>query len=273
MDRPLSLCYLFDAEDAGFGVEFGVHLDPLVRRGLIDAWHPGDVLAGTFALEEVDRRLARAAIVLPFLSSAFLASDLCDDERLTETLRRHDAGHARILPIVVRAVQWRNSPLAHLSPLPRSGRSIAEYQQRDVAWVEVILEIERVIAELRPLSPAKEPAGSTGAGIPALAFTVSIGLGRSHAYRFAQPVIRIGRVRSAQVVIDDDAVGRMHATIEVSPDGAVVLHDLGSTTGTYVNGRRVARALLQRGDQVRIGPAQFVFTELPGPLHKQLLKG
>ena len=69
--------------------------------------------------------------------------------------------------------------------------------------------------------------------------------------------LRVGKKPSEQtdsiaLTIADDYLSREHASFEIGP-AAIVLRDLGSTNGTFVNGRRVERALLQRGDVVQIG--------------------
>ena len=56
----------------------------------------------------------------------------------------------------------------------------------------------------------------------------------------------------AAVVLDDTDVSRRHARLEVVDD-QLVLTDLGSTNGTYVNDVRVTRQVLNRGDRIRIG--------------------
>ncbi|HEY6177248.1 MAG TPA: FHA domain-containing protein, partial [Kofleriaceae bacterium] len=68
----------------------------------------------------------------------------------------------------------------------------------------------------------------------------------------ALSVIKIGKVPSAHLQIADDAVSRMHAIIEVA-GGEVSLIDLGSTRGTFVNGKRINKARLQTGDVLAIG--------------------
>ncbi|HEX2319577.1 MAG TPA: FHA domain-containing protein [Streptosporangiaceae bacterium] len=57
---------------------------------------------------------------------------------------------------------------------------------------------------------------------------------------------------TAAVVLDDRDVSRRHARIEIV-DNELVLTDLGSTNGTYVNDARVARRVLVPGDRMRIG--------------------
>lgn len=65
-------------------------------------------------------------------------------------------------------------------------------------------------------------------------------------------VIKIGKVPSAHLQIDDESVSRMHAIIEVTGT-EVSLIDLGSTRGTFVNGQRINKAQLQSGDVLTVG--------------------
>lgn len=71
--------------------------------------------------------------------------------------------------------------------------------------------------------------------------------------------LSIGRDAGNDVTIDLPLVSRRHARLE-RQDGAVLLHDLNSTNGTFVNGQRLhgARALAE-GDEIAIGPARFTF--------------
>ncbi len=62
----------------------------------------------------------------------------------------------------------------------------------------------------------------------------------------------IGRHPACDVVVADPSVSRRHAQLTFR-DGAWVLQDLASTNGTAVNGERVGRAALQRGDLVELG--------------------
>jgi FHA domain len=70
--------------------------------------------------------------------------------------------------------------------------------------------------------------------------------------RLTQGVIKIGKVPSAHLRIDDDSVSRMHAVVEVTHLD-VSLIDLGSTRGTFVNGKKINKATLQTGDVITLG--------------------
>ena len=64
-----------------------------------------------------------------------------------------------------------------------------------------------------------------------------------------------GRTTENDIVIRDDAVSRHHAEMVFNSAPATLsIRDLGSTNGTYVNGKRIKSAVqLEHGDQVRIG--------------------
>lgn len=64
--------------------------------------------------------------------------------------------------------------------------------------------------------------------------------------------VAIGRHESNDLRFNSRNVSNYHAEILVEPEG-LVLHDLGSTNGTYVNEERVRRRRLSQGDRIRIG--------------------
>jgi FHA domain len=75
--------------------------------------------------------------------------------------------------------------------------------------------------------------------------------------RLSLSVIKIGKVPSAHLKLDDETVSRTHAIIEVNGPGDVSIIDLGSTKGTFVNGQKVNKAKLQTGDSIVIGETRI----------------
>lgn len=76
----------------------------------------------------------------------------------------------------------------------------------------------------------------------------------------AQDVIKIGRMASSHLQIDDEYISRMHAVIEVAGPGQATIIDLGSETGTLVNGKRVNKSALSSGDTVTLGGIEIYVT-------------
>jgi pSer/pThr/pTyr-binding forkhead associated (FHA) protein/outer membrane biosynthesis protein TonB len=73
-----------------------------------------------------------------------------------------------------------------------------------------------------------------------------------HSSEFVKEKIVLGRILSADVRIDDIRVSRIHALIEVKDD-RVVITDLASSHGTFVNGKKVVESTLKWGDTIKLG--------------------
>jgi pSer/pThr/pTyr-binding forkhead associated (FHA) protein len=67
----------------------------------------------------------------------------------------------------------------------------------------------------------------------------------------------LGR-RNADIVLDDHDVSRQHAVLERYGERYLV-RDLGSTNGTWVNGRKVEVEMLHSGDVIQVGDSTLVF--------------
>ena len=68
--------------------------------------------------------------------------------------------------------------------------------------------------------------------------------------------LTLGRARSNSIVLDDMLVSRHHARISADDQG-LIIEDLGSRNGTFVNGRRVQTTRLHEGDRIGIGASTF----------------
>lgn len=80
---------------------------------------------------------------------------------------------------------------------------------------------------------------------------------------FSREVIKIGKLRSSDLQLEDDGVARMHAVLEVT-DAELRLVDLGSSSGTTVNGERVSKSVaVATGDSLRFGPYRIELESAP----------
>jgi Nif-specific regulatory protein len=78
-------------------------------------------------------------------------------------------------------------------------------------------------------------------------------------FPFQDGSLTIGREISSQLILNDTLVAPQHCKLTVEPDGACVVHDLGSVSGTFVNGLPVTERIVVAGDQVVVGASTFVF--------------
>ncbi len=78
-----------------------------------------------------------------------------------------------------------------------------------------------------------------------------------------RPVVNIGRRLDNHIILEDVHVSRTHAQLRVR-DGRFVIFDLGSTSGTRVNGKRIKQQVLMPGDVITLGSIRMVYGEDPG---------
>ena len=81
-------------------------------------------------------------------------------------------------------------------------------------------------------------------------------LGKKH--NLDQPAIIIGRSSKSDIQVDQESVSRNHAKI-ISTGKTMILRDLGSTNGTYVNDELIDEYVLRDGDFIKIGRTIFKF--------------
>jgi hypothetical protein len=100
--------------------------------------------------------------------------------------------------------------------------------------------------------------GPAPGGMPRLRVGSAPGLRSGAAYDLSQGAL-LGRGQEADIVLQDQFSSTRHARLVPHGD-AVVLEDLGSTNGTYLNGEPVSGPQpLHDGDAIRIGDSEFTF--------------
>lgn len=130
-----------------------------------------------------------------------------------------------------------------------------------VLYIFIARAVRVIYLELRPVSAPSTASRRSVAPAPAAA------RGKKKTFRKAAVIegdkkgqtldlsdeVIIGRAEKCHLVLEDSYVSQMHARI-FTRDGVVMVEDLGSTNGTYVNRRRITSPTeLQRGDRVKIG--------------------
>jgi pSer/pThr/pTyr-binding forkhead associated (FHA) protein len=87
----------------------------------------------------------------------------------------------------------------------------------------------------------------------AIKICVVSGVSQGMEFELSRPLMTIGRVGGkADIQIDDPEISRLHCAVEVRGN-TILLSDLGSTNGTFVDNSRVLATRLKRMSQFRIG--------------------
>lgn len=159
----IEVFYSYAHEDASFRTTLEKHLSLLHRQGLITAWHDRQIVPGTDWRQTIDTHLERASVILLLISADFLASDYCYGIEMHRALERHRAKQACVIPILLRPVDWRGAPFAHLQALPTNAKAVTIWKNRDAAFADVAAGLRRAIEDLSLLE-----ASAPRAALPAI---------------------------------------------------------------------------------------------------------
>lgn len=150
--KPVEIFFSYSHKDEPFREQLETHLSMLKRQGLIKPWHDRMITAGDEWKGQIDENLNAADIVLLLVTANFLASDYCYDIEMKRAMERYEIGEALVIPIILTSVEgWTNSPFAKLQVLPKDGKPVTKWNDRDEAFVNVVQGIRRAI-DLLPQS-------------------------------------------------------------------------------------------------------------------------
>lgn len=149
---PVEVFCSYAHADERWRKKLDTHLSMLKRQGLISTWSDRQIVAGTDWRQDLDTHLNRASMILLLISPDFLASDFCYSVEMKRALERHQAGKARVVPILVRPVDWKGSPFVHLQALPTEAKPVSTWSNKDTAFADVAAGIRRAIEDLSQLA-------------------------------------------------------------------------------------------------------------------------
>lgn len=81
--------------------------------------------------------------------------------------------------------------------------------------------------------------------------------GKRREFPMQKETVSVGRRPESDLRVPTADVSRQHCELVIEDD-ALIVHDVGSSNGTFVNGKGIDEVELKPGDQLRVGPVTFV---------------
>jgi GNAT superfamily N-acetyltransferase len=144
----LLLFYSYSHRDERLLEQLKAHLIFLEHQDLTVSWCDRKILPGEMWEEKIDENLERADIVLLLVSSDFMNSRYCYGLEMKRALERHAIKQTIVIPIIVRDVSWHSSPIGHLQALPKDGKAVTSWSNKDSAWRNVAEGIEKIVRQI-----------------------------------------------------------------------------------------------------------------------------
>jgi tetratricopeptide (TPR) repeat protein len=158
---PFKVFYSYSHRDEALRDRLEKHLATLKQAGDIEDWHDRRIEAGTEWDRQIDENLKAADIILLLVSADFLASRYCTDIEVKQAMRQHEAGTARVIPVILHPCYWQNAPFGKLQALPKDADPISVSPNQDAAFLNVVQGILNAIETLRAAAGATTKTTTT----------------------------------------------------------------------------------------------------------------
>ena len=135
----------YSHKDKKFRDKLANHLSNLRRLGVISDWYDGDIIPGSEWKPQILRHLRTAQVILLLISADFMASDFCYSIEMQEAIERHHRNEARVIPILLRSIDYKGSPFERLQILPSGAVPVNKWPLADDAYKDIVEGIRRVI--------------------------------------------------------------------------------------------------------------------------------
>lgn len=145
----IEVFFSYSHKDEGLRDKLVNHLSILKRKNIICDWYDRDITAGTEWEGQIDEHLESSQVILLLISADFLASDYCYDIELKRAMKRHESGEARVIPIILRDVDWKGADFGKLQALPKNAKPVTSWNNEDEAFTDVAKGIRKAVDELK----------------------------------------------------------------------------------------------------------------------------
>ena len=193
-----SVFFSYSHKDEALRDQLETHLALLKNQGLIDAWYDRRIIAGDEVDNAIFSKLETAEIILLLVSADFLSSAYCYSREMARAMERHQAGDARVIPVILRHCVWHGAPFGKLMAAPKDGKPITSWPDRDEALADVAKQVTNAVeAKSRSVRPL-----------------ASSGMGEVEMPEYPQPKPRSSNLRLKKEFTEKDGDDFLRSTFE-----------------------------------------------------------
>jgi hypothetical protein len=153
--------------------KFRSHLSSLEHINEVRIWYDGKIIPSTVWEDQIREQMHQADIILMLLSPDAIASEYFYHKELTDAMERHLRGDAHVVPVILRPCVWEPTPLGRLQVVPRNGKPVTLWVNRDEAYLDAVKSIQQIVSKVKDkkqklpivVSETRDPIISKSAGL------------------------------------------------------------------------------------------------------------
>jgi len=117
----------------------------LQRDGLIQTWEDREILAGGALDSNIFNSLENSQLFIALLSPDYIASKYCYEREFKRALQMQEEGSLIIVPVIVEPCDWQNTPFSKFKALPKDGKAISTWDNKNTAFLDVTQNIRKLV--------------------------------------------------------------------------------------------------------------------------------
>ena len=143
---------LYSHADKHWYEKLKIHLKSLQNEELIVSWTASSSLPSQKIDNKIKYELEAADLVLPLISSNFMASEFFLDKEFVRAIDRLNSGYTKVLPIILEPCNWNSiHGLSHLHVLPSGSKPISTWKNQDEAFSQIIEAIKVNVSDYKTI--------------------------------------------------------------------------------------------------------------------------
>lgn len=144
----LNIFISYAHKDEIYKNEFVEHLTPLIQSEMLEELNSNSILPGANWRDEIRKQIDKADLFILLLSSSFFASGYNNDIELQRALNLSKKGKKKIIPILLRPVDYSSLELSSYQALPRNSKPVVQWDNRDEAWIAIIKDLKAFLSSI-----------------------------------------------------------------------------------------------------------------------------
>jgi formylglycine-generating enzyme required for sulfatase activity len=150
-EAAIKIFYSYARKDRELRDTLDNHLAALQAAGRVETWHDLQLEPGIEWEPDLLARLKAADIILLLISVDFMASKYCYSTELRLAIDRHNAGQAKVIPVILRPCDWNHDyvPFSKLNVLPPGAKPVTSWPDPDEAYAIVAVKIRETVDALK----------------------------------------------------------------------------------------------------------------------------
>ena len=137
----------YSHKDESYLEKLKTALAQIRRQGILQDWTDYKIEAGARFNDKIKKELNESELFIALVSPDYIASNYCYEKEFQQAKQLEEQNKIKIIPIICRPCDWKNSPFAEFKALPKEGRPISDWQNEDSSFFNITEMLRSLIQQ------------------------------------------------------------------------------------------------------------------------------